>query len=204
MKVSKSGLQRITQEEGVVLHVYLDQVKKPTIGVGHLLTPAEKASGIFAAGITRDQAVELLRKDIATTENYIKKYVQVQLNQNQFDALASMIFNTGSGPIVTGTLGKLLNAGKFNQVPMEMMKWCHADGQVLEVLENRRRRESTLFKTPVEGEVTPTPSIPQPPLQVNHDVTIPDYEPSVPQDDEPIQLTPWQKIQNSFFKIFKR
>lgn len=200
LTVSKAGLELITREEGVVLHIYKDQVGLDTIGVGHLLTPSEKASGIFKSGITRDQALDLLKKDVVATQNTIKKYIAVELNQNQFDALASMIFNTGPGPISTGNLGKLINAERFSEVPDEMMKWCHGGGQILPVLQKRRKTESTLFAKLVSTAVDSVSD----PIQIQHDVAIPDHEPTIPQDDAPIQLSTWQKIQSGFLNLFKK
>lgn len=197
LKVSDAGLEFITNEEGVVLHVYLDQVGLETIGVGHLLTADDKTTGKFKSGITRDQAIALLKKDVLATENTIKKYITVLLNQNQFDALASMLFNTGPSPVVTGTLGKLINAENFTAVPDEMAKWCHAGNKVLPALQARRRREGTLFTKPVEVKA-PEPILPvtEPIVPVVQDVPKP--EPIVPVPNPPVRLTFWQELMNLF------
>lgn len=204
-KVSSVGLELITKEEGVVLHVYKDQIGLLTVGVGHLLTPEDKRTGRFNNGITREQAIELLKQDIVKTQNEIKKYVKVELNQNQFDALASMIFNTGPGPVVTGTLGKLLNAGNFSDVPGEMMKWCHAGGKVLPVLQRRRKTEAALFQKKME--YSPAVIVIQTekePIQIIHpNMPLPEPEPTLPDNDVKLKLTSWQKVQNSFFKLFR-
>lgn len=199
LRTSKSGINLIIQEEGLVLHVYKDQAGYPTVGVGHLLTSEEKSSGIFNNGISKEQAIELLKKDLVRTENLIKKYLVYPLNQNQFDALVSMIFNTGGAPIITGTLGKLINAGKIVEVPDEMLKWCYAGGVILPVLQKRRKREATLFQKPLENKIEP--NFPEP-VKPIHDVVIQERQPNLP-PSETLKLTRWQKIQESFFKFFK-
>ena len=149
--ISANGINFIIQEEGLVLHIYPDQLSLPSIGVGHLITSAEKQSGIFKNGITKDHAIELLKKDIVKAQNIIKSYIKVELNQNQFDALSSLIFNCGGSPVITGTLGKVINAGNFADVPAQMEAWCHGNGKVLPVLQKRRKREIALFQKPVDN-----------------------------------------------------
>src|SRR3954467_3034015 len=95
LHISTAGLSLLARFEGTVLHIYKDQAGLKTVGVGHLLTPAENASGAFSGGITREEALQLLAKDAAKAENIIKAYIEVELNQNQFDALVSMVFNCG-------------------------------------------------------------------------------------------------------------
>lgn len=204
LKVSSKGLEFITNEEGVVLHVYLDQVKLETIGVGHLLTPSDKASGRFKNGITREQAIDLLKVDVVATENTIKKFISIKLNQNQFDALASMLFNTGPAPVSTGTLGKLINAGKFDEVPAEMAKWCHAGGKILPILQARRIREAKFFSLPMPSIDISAVVISNPnPMPIIHPaVPMPDHEPTLPEQDQTLTLSPWQKILGSIAGLF--
>ena len=145
MKISEHGLTFIKNEEGCVLHIYKDVAGFPTIGIGHLLTADEKHYGIFNNGITDQQALNILKSDVIRFENVLNAYVKTQLNQNQFDALLSLIFNCGPFPITRGTLGILLNNNEFDKVPDEMLKWCHSGKNVLPILRDRRVREVNLF-----------------------------------------------------------
>lgn len=144
MKVSQQGLNFIAKEEGTVLHVYLDQIGKPTIGIGHLLSEQEIQSNKFAHGITNEQALQLLAQDIQHTENLIQQFIHANLNQNQFDALASLVFNCGSAPIEQ-TLGKRINELNYDEIKKEWIRWCHAGQTILPVLQKRRTRELNLF-----------------------------------------------------------
>ena len=73
------------------------------------------------------------------------RFVKVQLNQNQFDALTSFTFNLGSGNLKRSTLLKKVNAMAFDDAGYEFLKWIYAGGKPLEGLIRRRRAERLLF-----------------------------------------------------------
>jgi lysozyme len=149
MKTSKNGLDFISRWEGCILHVYKDAAGLPTIGIGHLI----KAGESFTT-ITKEQALDILSKDIAKCEEAVNKYIVVNLNQNQFDALVSWSFNCGVGVLQTSTLCKRLNAGFYDEVPQHLLNWCKAtiNGKVTvnQGLYNRRKSEGELWSTPVD------------------------------------------------------
>lgn len=162
MKMSANGLEFLKEAEGCVLHVYKDQAGKPTIGVGHLLTPSERRNGviniagkqvIYAPAITMQQALDLLAQDVKPVEDVINEAVKVTLNQNQFDALVSFTFNVGIGGFRSSTALKVLNAGDYNDVPLWLAKWnkVTVDGvlKVCDDLVSRRAKECELWRTPV-------------------------------------------------------
>jgi lysozyme len=73
--------------------------------------------------------------------------VHVALNQQQFDALVSFVYNLGAGAFESSTLLRDLNAHNFAAVPGQLEEWCHAGGQVLAGLVARRKAEARLFTT---------------------------------------------------------
>lgn len=154
MKTSANGLNFISKWEGCVLHVYKDIAGLPTIGVGHLIKPGENFTTI-----TKEQALELLAKDVLKCEQAIAKFISVPLNQNQFDTLVSFSFNCGTGVLQTSTLAKRLNQGFHNEVPTHLLSWCKytviENGvKVLKTnqgLLNRRKSEGELWSTPVKN-----------------------------------------------------
>jgi lysozyme len=144
MKTSNAGLQLITRFEGVRLNAYDDGVGVWTIGVGH--TGPDVHPGLT---ITMKRALELLRGDLADAEKQVTQAVKRPLNQSQFDALVSLVFNTGPLPLHK-TLGSCLNNGDFNGASAEFGKWCKAtkNGQLitLEGLVRRRAAERQMFE----------------------------------------------------------
>ena len=147
-KISDSGLNLITAHEGIVLNLYNCPANHATIGVGHLVhygpingTEAEE----FKRGITKERAMELLRSDVSTAENTVNRLVKVPLNQNQFDALVSFVFNIGETQFTSSTLLRKLNQGDYDSVPSELNRWVNGGGRKLPGLVNRRRDEGNLF-----------------------------------------------------------
>ena len=79
-------------------------------------------------------------------EGYINDQVNVVLEQNQFDALVSWVYNLGPSNLSSSTMLKVLNEGKYNDVPAQIKRWIKAGGKVLEGLTRRREAEALLFQ----------------------------------------------------------
>ena len=95
--------------------------------------------------ITETQAHEMLVEELDEYESYINDLVTVGLNQNQFDAMVSWVYNLGGGNLRASTLLKVLNSGNYEGVPAQIMRWNKAGGKVLEGLTRRRQAEADLF-----------------------------------------------------------
>ena len=79
-------------------------------------------------------------------EGYIEDLVKVSLSQCEFDALCSWVYNLGPTNLQESTLLRVLNEGKYNEVPTQIKRWNKAGGQVLEGLVRRREAEALLFQ----------------------------------------------------------
>lgn len=154
IKVGDKGKQLFKEWEGFSNKVYLDSGFQPTIGIGHLLTTSERKSGkiyikgepcFYHACLTDKQVWDLLDQDLEVSETAINAWVHVILNQNQFDALCSFVFNVGIEAFRTSTLLKLLNDGKYDEVPGQLARWNKDNGKVVEGLKNRREKEVELW-----------------------------------------------------------
>ena len=96
------------------------------------------------------------------------KLVNVDLHQNQFDALVSFAYNVGIGAFKESTLLRLLNQPNYNEAANQFKEWNKAtvNGQrvVLEGLVNRRKDEEELFRKtdgfgePIDLEPSPQSS----------------------------------------------
>jgi len=155
MKMSDRGRELLTQWEGKSAKVYKDSAGLPTIGVGHLLTKDELASGKililgvstkYSEGLTISQIDQLLVQDLAGAEGAVNSGVEAALTQNQFDALVSFVFNVGRTAFYNSTLRKVLNAGKYKEVPNQLRRWNRAGGVVIAGLSDRRENEVKLFE----------------------------------------------------------
>lgn len=158
MQVGQSGKKLFQEWEGLELEEYLDSGGAPTIGIGHLMTRSERMSGkimingkgvVYRNGLTAQQCWDLLDQDLDFAEASVNSMVTVPLNQNQFDALVSFIFNVGESAFRNSTLLKVLNAGHFDQVPVQLRRWIRDNGKVVKGLVNRREKEIVLWNRPI-------------------------------------------------------
>ena len=152
METSQAGVDLIKEFEGFDPQIYKDSAGHETVGYGHKLTKAEKDSGKFKNGITKKEAEDLLKQDLKAAEKAVNDLVKVPLNQNQFDALVSFVFNIGRGNFARSTLLKELNKGNYHAVPSEIQRWNKAGGQVVPGLVNRRKKEAQRWSEPVKEQ----------------------------------------------------
>ena len=141
MKTSQAGKDLIISFEGIRLQAYKCPAGVWTIGVGSTV-PAVHAGEV----ITKQQALARFDKDLTKFENAVDRLVKVPLTQNQFDALVSFTFNVGEGALAKSTLLKKLNAGDYDAVPAELMKWTKGGGKELPGLVRRRRAEAAMWR----------------------------------------------------------
>jgi len=139
MQTSKTGIDLIKHFEGCELYAYKCPAGVWTIGYGH-------TKGVEPGmQITEEDAHNMLVEELVEYESYINNLVTVGLNQNQFDAMVSWVYNLGSANLQASTLLKVLNAGQYGEVPAQMLRWNKAGGKVLEGLTRRRQAEADLF-----------------------------------------------------------
>lgn len=147
-RTSETGLQFVSHFEGYVPFVYKDQAGLDTIGIGHLILPGEK----FKEPMLPDEAHALLKKDIRIAEKGVNRLVQVQIRQNQADAVISFTYNVGSGALGKSTLLKRINAERHSDVPPQFLRWNKAFDpktkkmEISEGLQVRRESEADFYK----------------------------------------------------------
>lgn len=156
MKISERGVELIKQFEGRELEAYQDIAGVWTIGYGH--TGPDVKPGMR---ISESEAEALLKKDLKPREDAVAKLASVPLNQNEFDALVSFIYNVGAGAFQNSTARKRLNRGDRLGAADALTWWNKATvgGVLREVLGLTRRRaaEKALFLTPVNPPIVREP-----------------------------------------------
>jgi len=140
LNTSAEGIALIKKFEGCELEAYQCSAGVWTIGYGHTKDVEEGDT------ISKDQAEEMLVEELHEYENYINEYVNVALSQNQFDALVSWVYNLGPANLKASTMLKVLNDGKYEDVPYQMKRWNKAGGKVLDGLVRRREAEALLYQ----------------------------------------------------------
>ena len=138
--ISAEGMALIKKFEGCELEAYLDAVNIPTIAYGR--TKNVK----MGDSCTQKQAEAWIEEEMQEYEGYINDMVKVELSQFQFDALVAWVYNLGPTNLRNSTLLKVLNKGKYNDVPAQIKRWNKAGGNVLDGLTRRREAEALPFQ----------------------------------------------------------
>jgi len=179
----------ISRFEGLVLKVYNDlgysvkkgkneaylSPKKGTlhIGYGHKLIESERVSGLIKIvnngkiriiniknKITKEQSFQILRNDAKQTQDMLNKYININLNQNEYDAFASYIFNVGYRGLFEIKNGRpqfnrpskflvLVNKDDIKNA-VKYMDIVKSGGKVLRGLVKRRNEEQKLALKPIK------------------------------------------------------
>ena len=139
MKTSPKGIALIKEFEGLRLKAYKCPGGVWTIGYGH--TAGVKHGMV----ISERQAEEYLKADLIAFEKYLND-LGLAINQNQFDALISFIYNVGTGNFSSSTLLRKVKANPLdNSIMDEFLKWVYSKGRVLPGLQRRRLAEMKLY-----------------------------------------------------------
>ena len=139
MKTSPKGIALIKEFEGQRLKAYKCPGGVWTIGYGHT---AGVKPGML---ISKAQAEEYLKADLIAFERYLNG-LGLALNQNQFDALISFIYNVGTGNFSNSTLLRKVRANpQDNSIMDEFLRWVYSKGRVLPGLQRRRLDEMKLY-----------------------------------------------------------
>jgi len=125
--------------EGCRLAVYLDVAGIETVGYGHVVRHGDKRT------LTRKEALSLLHDDVLDVATKLTWPELCQLNENQKAAIIAITYNIGLRAFNTSHLKLALQAGIFEDVGLQWMRWVHAGGHVVRGLISRRSAELVLF-----------------------------------------------------------
>ena len=160
MKTGETGLNLIKAYEGLRLSAQADggfdgrmgdeSSQSWTIGYGH-----RGGCGPNHA-VTEREASRLLSQDILPIEDVIRATVRAPLNQNEHDALVSLIFNIGEKNFRRSTVLAKINDGDKLAAADAFERWSRArvDGRLVKLdgLVRRRAAEKSLFLMPTDAE----------------------------------------------------
>ncbi len=158
MRTSSAGLDLIRSFEGF----RETSVRLPdgrwTVGYGHVRTARE---GIR---ISESDALELLAHDLKPIEDGLRALLYAPVNQNQFDAMASLAFNISLGQFKESDVLQAINAGDEIAAAAGFDGWRKArvNGRmiIVDALVRRRAAEKALFLEPTGARPSaPTPIV---------------------------------------------
>jgi lysozyme len=120
---------------------------KPYKDGGNVLTVCYGHTGkdvIPGKRYTDQECQALLDSDLKAAMAVVETQVTVPLTEMQKAALASFVYNVGSGAFARSTLLKKLNAGDMAGACNEMRRWKYDEGNISKGLVNRRALEREL------------------------------------------------------------
>lgn len=131
--------------EGVYLRPYMCPAGVPTIGVGATFYEDGRKVSLKDPPITRERAEALLLWHIR--RHFMPKTARLVPGADTPERLAALCdfaFNLGHGALASSTLRRRVNAGEWDDVPTQLLRWNKAGGKVLRGLTIRRQAEAAL------------------------------------------------------------
>jgi lysozyme len=165
LRTSRGGLELIKSFEGFREAAVRLPDGRWTIGYGHVRSAREGLT------ISEQDAEDLLAHDLRPVEDAILSMIFAPLNQNQFDALVSLVFNISPGRFRDSDILRLLNGGDFLSAANAFDVWrkarIHGRVMVVDALVRRRAAEKAMFLEHPGGRPSaPTPLV-RPELDVD-------------------------------------
>lgn len=142
--ISERGFEIIREFEGFRENAYLDTGGVWTIGFGTIKYP-DGTRVKKGDTCTRGQAEVWLKNDSAWVDACLDRTVKIKLNQNQFDALASFVYNIGESAFIKSTMLTLINQNSITAAAGQFDRWVFDNGKRIQGLVNRRVKEKVLF-----------------------------------------------------------
>ena len=137
MQTSANGLNFIATNEGFAATPQGD-FGHLVIGHGHDILPGES----FDTPMTPACAWTLLVSDVGKVDAAMNaQHLALDLNQNQWDAVADFTFECGAGALI-----ELLAHG-IAQIPAQLPRWHFAGGSSLPGMVVRRAKDVKLFNS---------------------------------------------------------
>jgi GH24 family phage-related lysozyme (muramidase) len=143
-KVSKEGKLFIMALEGLMISPYEDAGGRCTVGYGHLLNDGPCAG---FGQISMAKALDYFDHDISNVEDILQDDLDgVNLNQCQYDAIASFVYNVGPWTWRMSSVIVSLRLDNLVDVSYELLGYVYINGGTpLHSLEARRKAEGRLF-----------------------------------------------------------
>lgn len=155
LHTSENGKAYIKGWESLRLNAYNDSHGYCTIGYGHLIDK-KRCENIslptdYQGEITKTKADEMFDIDLVRFENGVKRNVNVDLYQHEFDALVSLLFNCGEFFFSSNgapNLLRLINSENYESAAAELLDITNGGNPGLV---KRRVSEKNLFENNVYG-----------------------------------------------------
>ena len=132
--------------EGFYASPYLCPAGVPTIGYGATRYPDGRRVALTDSPVSKVQADALLRWEMEQVcVPAVHRLCPEVDNEYRLAALLDFTFNLGVGALKSSTLRRCVNAGEWDRVPDQLMRWVYGGGRRLPGLVRRRAAEASLI-----------------------------------------------------------
>lgn len=138
MNASRLAAAIAREFEGFYPRPYLCPAGVPTIGYGATFYEDGTRVTLNDQAITKERAERLLAWHLS--KRFLPAAIRLCPGANTSGRLAGLVdfaFNLGEGNLRASTLRRLVNAGEWEEVPTQHMRWNRAGGRILRGLTRR-------------------------------------------------------------------
>lgn len=97
--------------------------------------------------VTEAEAEQMLSDELLYASKAVDELVEVELTQNEYDALTSFVYNVGREAFRNSTLLRMINNDDKEDCGPQFDRWNKAGGVVLAGLTRRRAAERAMFES---------------------------------------------------------
>jgi lysozyme len=140
MHLSDQGYSLLEKLEGFSPALYSLKDGGFTIGFGFFV-PYDEVNK-WNKTLTIEDAERIMRQKVPNYENQVKRYINVPLTQEEFDALTMLAYNLGGFSKATSIVNDVNGGADFEQLQADWMRFIHSKAPgVTRGLMNRRHDE---------------------------------------------------------------
>jgi len=140
MHLSADGYSLLEKLEGFSPELYSLKDGGFTIGFGFFVPYGE--GNKWDKGVTWEEAEHMIRQKVPAYEDQVKRYINVPLTQNEFDALTMLAYNLGGFSKATSIVNDVNDEANFDKLKIDWNRFVHSKAPgVTRGLINRRKDE---------------------------------------------------------------
>lgn len=140
MHLSEEGYDLLEKMEGFSPELYSLGDGGMTIGFGFFVANNEVDK--WRKGVTWESAEQIMRQKVPSYEDQVKRYINVPVTQEEFDALTMLAYNLGGFSKASSIVNDINSGADFDKLQHDWMRFVHSKAPgVMKGLMNRRNDE---------------------------------------------------------------